>query len=90
MIILKDQKTRRRIRPRGIPCNVWEPIVPGSRSPVPVDERTEILTYEVALDMHQIGVMAIKAGANRNGRSKSGPVIVQITGRVKDEVKDTA
>ena len=42
---------------------------------------SEILTYEVALDMHAISVMATKAGGNRTGRSRSGPVTVVITKR---------
>ena len=73
MIILKDQKTRR--TPRRMRSTddgngiIWD--ITGS----------EILTYEVALDMHAIGQLALKAGGNRTGRAKSGPVTVVITKR---------
>ena len=76
MIIFKDLKTKRTIRkmrPSG-----YDRKMVSFRSE---DAGSEILTYEVALDMHAISVMATKAGGNRTGRAKSGPVTVVITKR---------
>ena len=79
MIVLKDQKTRRQIRK-------YRTVEPGNNAwgwdgKVSYDAGSEILTYEVALDMHAISCMALKAGGNRTGRAKSGPVTVVITQR---------
>jgi hypothetical protein len=73
MIILKDLKTRRDVRMSQATADGLGHIF--------VKVGTETLTYEVALDMHQISVMATKAAGSRKGRSKSGPVIVRITKR---------
>ena len=83
MIIFKDLKTKRTVR-----NGKWIPNDPGTIGYERFAPVSEILTYEVALDMHAISVLATKAGGNRTGRAKSGPVTVVITKR--EPVLETA
>ena len=44
----------------------------------------ESLTYAVYLDETRLHDLAVRAGGNKSGRAKSGPLVVSITGRRRD------
>lgn len=46
-----------------------------------VPDGHELLTYEVNIDWADVSLMALKAGANKSGKSNSGPIQVVVTKR---------
>ncbi len=42
---------------------------------------TEDVTYQISVNWNAVTRLALKAASNKSGKSKMGPILVEITGR---------